>query len=230
MKKLFTLSLILSVLVLASKAQNPNINIDPNYVELSVEPDGYGDANSTVYNTSNGTRTFRWIRTMQNGPAAWTTTVCDKNNCYSTSTATQQFVLAANASGLLRLTVNPNDVPGEASYQILVYDVNDSINTNAIFTVEVSSEGITGINDPLAAGVSVFPIPAKDFINVNFDGVKNVTAISIYNVVGQKLKTVNVYAGSKTVAIPVSDMKKGVYFLRVYSNSKEAVTKTFTKD
>lgn len=230
MKKLFTLSLVLLALVIGSKAQNPNINIDPATIALQVEASGYGDANSTVYNTTNGTRTFRWIRTVEGAPSAWTTTVCDKNNCYSTSTSSQEFVLGAGASGLLRLTVNPNDAFGEATYQILVYDINDSSNTHAVFTVDVTVQDVTGINDPINGGVSVYPIPAKDILNVNFDGVKNVNSVAVYNVVGQKLKTYNVYAGSKTVAIPVADMKKGVYFLRVYSNSKEAITKTFTKE
>lgn len=230
MKKLFTLSLVLLALVIGSKAQNPNINIDPATIALQVEASGYGDANSTVYNTTNGTRTFRWIRTVEGAPSAWTTTVCDKNNCYSTSTSSQEFVLGAGASGLLRLTVNPNDAFGEATYQILVYDINDSSNTHAVFTVDVTVQDVTGINDPINGGVSVYPIPAKDILNVNFDGVKNVNSVAVYNVVGQKLKTYNVYAGSKTVAIPVADMKKGVYFLRVYSNNKEAITKTFTKE
>jgi hypothetical protein len=230
MKKLFTLSLVLLALVIGSKAQNPNINIDPATIDLQVEASGYGDANSTVYNTTNGTRTFRWIRTVEGAPSAWTTTVCDKNNCYSTSTSSQEFVLGAGASGLLRLTVNPNDAFGEATYQVLVYDVYDSTNTHAIFTVNVTVQDITGINDPINGGVSVYPIPAKDILNVNFDGVKNVNSVAVYNVVGQKLKSYNVYAGSKTVAIPVADMKKGVYFLRVYSSNKEAITKTFTKE
>lgn len=230
MKKLFTLSLVVVCFVFASKAQNANVNIDPYMVDLNVNSAEYGDANSTVYNTSNTARTFRWIRTNIGAPAAWTTTVCDKNNCYSTATSTQDFVLGAGASGLLRLTVNPNDVIGEATYQVLVYDINDSSNTNAIFIVNVVAYDMTGINDPVNGGVSLYPIPAKDQLTINFEGVKNVTAISIYNVVGQKLKTVNVNAGSKSVVIPVSDMKKGVYFLRVYSNNTEAVTKTFTKE
>ncbi|MEO6168392.1 MAG: T9SS type A sorting domain-containing protein [Chitinophagales bacterium] len=230
MKKLFTLSLALFSLILISKAQNANINIDPATVDLSVYAADYGDANSTVYNTSNAARTFRWIRSNIGAPSAWTTTVCDKNNCYSTTTSSQDFVLNAGASGLLRLTVNPNGVTGNATYQVLVYDINDSINSNTVFTVNVTAYDMTGINDPINGGVSLYPIPAKDLLNVNFDGLKNVTSIAIYNVVGQKLKTVNVYAGSKTVAIPVSDMKKGVYFIRVYSNNTEAITKTFTKE
>lgn len=230
MKKLFTLSLALLSFILVSKAQNPNINIDPATVDLSVYIDDYADGNSTVYNTSNAARTFRWIRTNVGAPAAWTTTVCDKNNCYSTTTSSQDFVLGAGASGLLRLTVNPNGVTGNATYQVLVYDLNDSINTNSVFIVNVNAFDMTGINDPVNGGVSLYPIPAKDQLNINFEGVKNVTSISIYNVVGQKLKTVNVNAGSKSAVIPVSDMKKGVYFLRVYSNNTEAVTKTFTKE
>lgn len=228
MKKYFTLLLVLLSLVFSSQAQN--ISIDPGTVDLHISADEQADANSSVYNNSASTKTFRWIRSVEGAPAAWTTTVCDKNNCYSTTTSTQEFVLSGGTSSILKLTLNPNETPGQATYQVLVYDVNDSANTNAILTVNVVVESITGINDPVGGGVSVYPIPAKDVLNVNFENVKNVNSVAIYNVVGQKLKTVNVSAGSKVVTIPVSDMKKGVYFLRVYSNNTEAVTKTFTKE
>ncbi|MBK9732131.1 MAG: T9SS type A sorting domain-containing protein [Chitinophagaceae bacterium] len=227
MKKIATLSLILLSFVFNSRAQN--VSIDPNNVDLYFTVDAYGDANATVFNNSNTARTFRWIR-VSDAPGIWTSTVCDKNNCYSSNTNSQDFVLNAGANGLLKLTVNAQMVAGEGDYQILVYDLNDSIYTNAVFTVHAVAQDMTGISDPVATGVSVYPIPAKDILNINFDAVKNVNAVSIYNVVGQKLKTVNVYTGSKSVAVPVSELKKGVYFLRVYSNNKEAVTKTFTKE
>lgn len=227
MKKLFTISLILLSFVVISKAQN--VTIDPNDVDLNISIDAYGDANATVYNNSTTARTFRWIRIVD-APSSWTSTVCDKNNCYSNNTNTQDFVLNAGANGLLKLTVNPQMVSGEGEYQVLVFDLNDSAATNAVLNVHASAQNLTGISNPAIAGVSIYPIPAKDILNINFDGLKNVNAISIYNVVGQKLKTVNVYAGSKSVAVPVSELKKGVYFLRVYSNNKEALTKTFTKE
>ncbi|MBX7107267.1 MAG: T9SS type A sorting domain-containing protein [Chitinophagales bacterium] len=228
MKKLFTLALFVVSFVLHSQSQN--VTISPSNFDLTVSYDDYGDANATVTNNTNTTRTFRWIRIVEDAPAEWTTTVCDKNNCYSSATASQDFVLAANAGGLLRLTVNPNLVTGEGHYQIVVFDIYDSTNTNAVLHVNAVGKDFTGIADPIGTSLTMYPIPAKDILNINFDGINNANSIAIYNVVGQKMKSVNVYAGSKSVAVPVADLKKGVYFLRVYSNNKEVVTKTFTKE
>lgn len=228
MKKLFTLALFVLSFVLNSRAQN--VTISPNDVDITVSYDSYGDANATVTNNTNSTRTFRWIRIVQSAPAEWTTTVCDKNNCYSNVTSSQDFALAAGAGGLLRLTVNPNMVTGEGNYQILVFDIYDSTNTNAVLNVHAVGEDLTGIANPVVATMTLYPIPAKDILNISFDGVKNANSIAIYNVVGQKLKSVNLSAGSKSVAVPVAELKKGVYFLRVYNNSKEIITKTFTKE
>ncbi len=161
---------------------------------------------------------------------AWTSTVCDENNCYSNSTSSMDFSLNGGEDGLLKLTVTPNDIAGAGVYQILVYDISDSANTNAVMTVNVAAEFATGVSDPINGDISIYPIPAKDVLNVNIEFVENASSVEIYNVVGQKLKSVTIQDGSKVASIAVSDLKKGVYFVRVYSNGKDVITKTFTKE
>lgn len=229
MKKYFTLSLILLVFTFGLRAQT--VTIDPASFEIHISATDQDATHSTVYNNSAISRTLRWIRVAEaTNPSQWTSTVCDLNNCYSATTSSMQFVLGPNSNGLLDVTVNPNDYGGQGGYTILVYDINDSINTNAFVNIDVVAEGTTGISDPVEGGITIFPIPAKDVLNVNFQGVKNVSSVEVYNVVGQKMKSVNVIAGSKGATVPVSDLKKGVYFIRVYSGGNDVVTKTFTKE
>lgn len=228
MKKIFTLSFAFLAVMLTSRAQI--ISVDPATHDVHIDVSEQGDALSYVYNNSSSTKTIRWVRLVEGTPAAWTSTVCDENNCYSTATSTKDFILNGGANGLLKLTVTPNETPGEGVFKVLVYDVNDSANANAIMIVNTVVENLTGVSDPVNGGVSIYPIPAKDFLNVKFEAVKNVSSVEIFNVVGQKLKVVNVSSEMKSVAVPVSDLKKGVYFVRVYSNGNDVITKTFTKE
>jgi hypothetical protein len=228
MKKLFTLFCL--GLIFYSSIYAQTITVAPTSFELNFTADGQEATHSTITNNSTTGRTLRWIRYVNDAPAAWTTTVCDLNNCYSASTATMAFYLDAGASGLLDVTLTPHDVAGTGTYEIFVYDVNDSANVNGMVTIAADIESATGISDPAESGISIFPIPAKDMLTIGFDPAKNINRIEVYNVVGQKLKTAPVTPGSKSVVVPVSDLKKGVYFVRVYGNGKEIVTKTFTKE
>jgi len=228
MKKLFTPFFVLIVLAYGLKAQT--ITIEPASHNLHFLASEQSDALSYVTNHTSGTRTIRWVRISDETSSTWTSTVCDENNCYSNSTYTKEFILDGGEDGLLKLTVTPNNMPGEGFYQILVYDINDSANANAVMDINVVAEAATGISDPIDGDVSIYPIPAKDVLNVNLEFVKNATSVEIFNVVGQKLKSVAVQDGSKVTIIPVSDLKKGVYFVRVYSNGQNVITKTFTKE
>jgi hypothetical protein len=229
MKRLFTFSLVVLLFTLSLRAQT--ISIDPASFQLHFSATDQEATHSTVYNNSGVTRTLRWVRIIgESNPAQWTSTVCDLNNCYASGTSTMDFVLNGNSNGLMDVTVTPHDIAGVGSYTIYVYDIDDSANVNATLNIDVVAEGTTGIIDPVDGDVSIYPIPAKDVLNVGFTVAENVNRVEVYNVVGQKLKSVNIASGLKGVAVPVSDLKKGVYFVRVYSNGKELITKTFTKE
>ncbi|MBA3647194.1 MAG: T9SS type A sorting domain-containing protein [Chitinophagales bacterium] len=227
--KTFTILFFLVLSILGLHAQSV-LSIEPNSFNLEIALDNRSTASSYVFNNSSVTRTLRWVRIVEGAPLAWSSYVCDKNNCYLDSTNTQTFELSGNGRGLLELTVTPNGTEGTGNYRVLVYDIKDSAAVNAILTVGAVSNNTTGINNPKTKGISIFPIPAKDVLNVSFDVAYNVSSIQVYNMVGQKLKTVAVSSSSKTVAIPVSALNKGMYFIHILSNGKDIATQTFTKE
>ncbi len=59
--------------------------------------------------------------------------------------------------------------------------------------------------------VNIYPNPANDFIRI--EGVNNIKNISIYNELGQMLKTVDVDTINKTINI--SHLTQGIYFIRI---------------
>jgi Secretion system C-terminal sorting domain len=77
--------------------------------------------------------------------------------------------------------------------------------------------------------VSVYPVPVKDILNVSWSS-GNVSNLEVYNLVGQKIKAAHVNSGSKQISLSVDDLKKGVYFLRLYDDANTTAVKRFDKD
>ncbi len=81
------------------------------------------------------------------------------------------------------------------------------------------SATVTGINNN-ELNFGLYPNPAKSVVNVVIEDVSN---ISIFNVSGSEVKTVNQVSGQ--VTIPVSDLAKGIYFVKVTEGSSSSIRK-----
>ena len=84
----------------------------------------------------------------------------------------------------------------------------------------------TGIDSWLDNSVSLYPNPAKEYVDIRVDGDLTVTMMEVYDVYGKLVNTVNVI--DNPTRINVSTHADGMYFVRV-TTVKGAVTKTFVK-
>ncbi|MCS6991247.1 MAG: T9SS type A sorting domain-containing protein [Chitinophagales bacterium] len=225
MKRIVTITLFLLAWV-GVNAQG--LTLTPSHFNLQADVSGYVDAHATLFNNSNLDRVITWVRVVHQQPSGWYTMVCDDNNCYAPSTSTMNVGLAAGAQGILKLSIFPNGVPGYAEYTVHAYDATDSANVNASMHVMVSALDV-GLPSVRNEVVVLFPNPARDVLYINVLN-KTVTSIELYSVVGQKLRTIKVVPGNPSIAVPVDDLKKGVYFVRVYSHQRELVTRMFSKE
>ena len=82
----------------------------------------------------------------------------------------------------------------------------------------------TGIESWLENSVSLYPNPAKEYVDIRVDGDLNVTAMEVYDVYGKLINTVNVV--DNPTRINVSGLADGMYFVRV-TTEKGRVTKSF---
>ncbi|MCS6916867.1 MAG: T9SS type A sorting domain-containing protein [Chitinophagales bacterium] len=225
MKRLFTL-MILAGWWGTSMAQVLSLN--PSSFNLQVDVSSYADAHAVMWNNSNVDRTITWVRVVHQQPNGWYSMVCDDNNCYSPSTSTMNVALAAGAQGILKLSIFPNDVAGYGEYTVYAYDANDSANVNASMYIQVNALQV-GVPPVRNEVIAIFPNPVRDMLYINLLN-KSVTSIELYSIIGQKLRTLQVQPGHPTIAVPVAELKKGMYFLRVYSNQRELVTRMFSKE
>ena len=115
---------------------------------------------------------------------------------------------------------------GNTTYEIQVQancgDGNLS-DWSAILFVTTKS---VGINSWLENSVSLYPNPAKEYVDIRVDGDLSVTMMEVYDVYGKLVNTVNVV--ENPTRINVSGLANGMYFVRV-TTEQGVVTKTFVK-
>ena len=84
----------------------------------------------------------------------------------------------------------------------------------------------TGIENWLKNSVSLYPNPAKEYIDIRVDGDLNVMMMEVYDVYGKLINTVNVI--ENPTRINVNGLADGMYFVRVTTDNG-VVTKPFVK-
>ena len=110
------------------------------------------------------------------------------------------------------------------TYQIQVQAVCDEGNVSEWSpAIEVTT---TNLNSYLENNVTLYPNPAKEFVDVRVDGDVNVIDMEVYDVYGKLINTVNVI--DNMTRINVSGMANGMYFVRV-KTEQGMVTKRFVK-
>ncbi len=83
-----------------------------------------------------------------------------------------------------------------------------------------------GIESWLQNSVSLYPNPAREYVDIRVNGDVNVKNMEVYDVYGKLINTVNVI--DNPTRINVSNLANGMYFVRV-TTEMGMVTKTFIK-
>jgi hypothetical protein len=116
-------------------------------------------------------------------------------------------------------------VNGE-DYEVRVQAVCDGNVVSEWSATLTATASNSGLDSWLENSVSLYPNPAKEYVDIRTNGDLNVTAMEVYDVYGKLINTVNVV--ENPTRINVSNLADGMYFVRV--NTEEGmVTKTFVK-
>jgi hypothetical protein len=113
----------------------------------------------------------------------------------------------------------------ETTYEIQV-QANCGNGNVSEWSATTSATTTVGIDSWLDNSVSLYPNPAKEYVDIRVDGDLNVTMMEVYDVYGKLINTVTVI--DNPTRINVSTLADGMYFVRV-TTEKGAVTKTFVK-
>lgn len=90
----------------------------------------------------------------------------------------------------------------------------------------IKNQSISNNMDEISVNeISIFPVPANDFIQINHSGKSNINKIEIYNTIGQLL----IATSQPSNSVNVNDLDEGIYSLKIYFNDGIAV-KNFIKN
>lgn len=100
---------------------------------------------------------------------------------------------------------------------------NPNTHTMNAQTIQYFSAGLVGIQEISEEQIVLFPNPTKG--NVRINGVENVTKIEIYNMLGQESLSIEKHDKSSSMNIDLSNMKRGVYFVKIIGAKGTTLTK-----
>ncbi len=113
-----------------------------------------------------------WKRT-NNIPSQWYISVCDIMNCWMPFVDSSSFVMRQGESGLFDINVYPNDQEGNGEVNLFIYFKNKkNEGQNLSFKIEALKVGLLELSD---LKLSIFPIPARDFITIQAKEINNLS-------------------------------------------------------
>ena len=70
---------------------------------------------------------------------------------------------------------------------------------------------------------ALYPNPAKSFVTLEFEALKENTLLQILDINGRRVRILDLKAGVETLKIDVSDMPKGVYTVMLGNTTKKLI-------
>lgn len=239
MKKILTL--VLSCFVIAGFSQSAiklldenDALIDGTIVDINMTPSSSHTEEVFVTNTGSTAEVFKVRRTVLMVDASDATQFCWGGLCYGFTT---------NVSSLT-LTINPGDTLGfvDGGFHAL-YTTGSAVGTRLVHynffdnTDSNDSTGVTlrynvsvGINESVKADGNIynaFPNPATALISVKYDmnQYADKGKIVFHDMLGKKVKELELTDKQGTAKISVADLNAGVYFYTLMVNDKAIATK-----
>ncbi|MBZ0243035.1 MAG: T9SS type A sorting domain-containing protein, partial [Bacteroidales bacterium] len=111
----------------------------------------------------------------------------------------------------------------EVTYYWRVRAIQGLDTTNWCSAWSFTTKGETSIGEQYGNEFKIYPNPATDQFQVNFEaGTSSNATLEVYNMIGNKVyqKTLNARPGQNSEVIDISGIKAGMYFIKLQMNDK----------
>lgn len=190
---------------------------DPVYIDGVLPDDFEGVAKAIITNDTDQDLILTWNRNVIEITDGWGSAVCDVNQCYSPSTSSFDFELAAGDSGAMDVHVYPNGFEGAAIIKVIVNRADDPfVSTSATYYFNQT----VGVAEKFTEAIKIYPNPTQDFISI--DNAENLVAkADIYNVSGKLVLSTSLMGSEK---INVQNLPAGNYILKLLDQNSKVVS------
>lgn len=209
--------LVVSSLYLTASAQ-VTLKLSPEVVEIDVDEAQFETvAHAWLKNTSEETKTFRWIRQVESATEGWASAICDFNACYNTTvdSSITDVELGPGDSTNLDVHIRPMGIEGQAHIKLKVFEVGNEENIiegNYFFNQTLSLDRASDV------ALKIFPNPAVDYFQLShYDQVSHVI---IYTMAGRKIRSFPAYQNEK---FNISDLHRGLYVVRLVNRQQNVI-------
>jgi hypothetical protein len=152
---------------------------------------------------------------------AYVLTASDVDNANLTFSVVEKpaWLAFSPSTGVLTGTPTQANV-GQSLVLLRVSDGNLSVDQN--FIVKVGGP-LVGVSSFDAEGIKVYPVPAREFLNIRFDNLKQETYAEIISTSGSIVKKQIIAKDQVNTSIDLGGIESGTYLLRLRNNEMNAV-------
>lgn len=178
--------------------------------------------NFFVNNGSTAPVDFLWRAEVVSMPSNWRIQICDTNLCYDWGQLecppNNPNTLPVNDPKLMQISAQPNGQTGVGDIDLILFDVADPSNIYATIPVTLTTTSNTADVSKKFDEIAIFPNPAISQFSLDND--EGIEKIVVYNIIGKEVKNFDKDAAN---AYPVSDLRNGMYLVRLFDEQGEAV-------
>ena len=98
-----------------------------------------------------------------------------------------------------------------------------TVTSDTAFTAIFTASGSSSLQEVNAREFALYPNPAKSFVNLEFEALKENTLLQILDLNGRKVRTFDLKAGVETLRIDLGDLPKGVYTVMLGNTAKKLI-------
>lgn len=221
MKRHITLSTLALLLFSASFAQ---ISLEDSEFSVKANPDDFAtDAKTYLHNNAIDAEdtVIKWqVLELSADNSEWESSVCTGELCIGNPDLSKEYTFDLPLGEKMEIKLGfTNDFnSGSGEMTVMFWSVKNPTYRDTV-SYNMSTWSAT-VKDPEQKGFNAYPNPAKNFITVVLTKSSRET-INIYNILGNKVKTADVYNGGR---INISSLPKGVYILRAAGDTSFSKT------
>ena len=98
-----------------------------------------------------------------------------------------------------------------------------TITSDTAFMAIFTASGSSSLQEVNAREFALYPNPAKSFVTLEFEALKENTLLQILDLNGRRVRTFDLKAGVETLRIDLGDLPKGVYTIMLGNTAKKLI-------